>query len=164
MAFLPISIEDYIKIHLENNPDENAESLRKGLEDALSAFQKGQKCSCGNDLWIIGSAALGFGCFTCLTGEAYPDGDFEIDKALENKKKDGRRHINDIPHDKIAGIFDDDGYEILPEFVKKPGLCLTCIYDDVDIPEEQVLCLLTRNDQKDEQEFTCYQYKKKQVY
>jgi hypothetical protein len=28
---------------------------------------------------------------------------------------------------RIAGMFDDDGYEIIPDLITKPSLCLTCL-------------------------------------
>ena len=33
-------------------------------------------------LAVPGSAFAGNACFTCITGEAYPDGDYEIDEAI----------------------------------------------------------------------------------
>ena len=33
---------------------------------------------------------------------------------MRRKNTSGRRHIDDIPRDKIAGFFDDDGYEVTP--------------------------------------------------
>jgi hypothetical protein len=39
-------------------------------------------CRCGNPIWVIGSAVVGNACFTCITGEALPDDDFEIDEAM----------------------------------------------------------------------------------
>ncbi|GAI67457.1 unnamed protein product, partial [marine sediment metagenome] len=78
-------------------------------------------------------------------------------KKSENKK--GRRHIDDIDPTQIAGFFDDDGYEINTELIKKPTLCLTCINDDD--PNEEMLCNMTRYDQRDEKEFKCFAYKKK---
>lgn len=56
MGFVPISINEYIKKHLKNNPDENENDLRKRLNDALTDHKKGLKCQCGNDIWMIGSA------------------------------------------------------------------------------------------------------------
>jgi hypothetical protein len=60
---------------------------------------------------------------------------------------------------KIAGYFDDDGYEINMDLVPKPSLCLTCQNDDN--PDEEVLCNLTRADQKDSTNFECFAYCKK---
>ena len=59
--------------------------------------------------------------------------------------------------DEISGIYDDDGTKIDPETVPKPSLCLTCRKDD-EGGEERILCLLNRNDQKDEPEFECEAY------
>jgi len=52
------------------------------LEDTLRAYKQGARCDCGNPIWVIGSAFSGFdGCFTCITGEACPEDDYEIDEA-----------------------------------------------------------------------------------
>lgn len=158
MGFLPISMSDYIKKHLKNNPGENEKDLRKRLNSALADYRKGVRCSCGNDIWVVGSASVGNNCFTCITGESYPTGDYEIESAVKKRENiKGRRHIDDMPHSEIAGIFDDDGYEINADLIKKQSLCITCINNDN--PEEEVFCNLTRYDQKDEIEFKCYAYK-----
>jgi len=160
MGFIPITIEDYVAKHLANNPDENEADLRRRLKKALNDFKNGVKCTCGNDLWVIGSASAGNACFTCITGESYPFDDYEIDSAIRKKEiKKGRRHINDMDPTKIAGIFDDDGYEIIPELLKKPSLCLICSKDDD--PGEEILCSLTRHDQRNDEEFKCYAFIKK---
>jgi len=160
MGFIPITIDKYIKMHLENNPTDKEVDLRKQLKSAINAYNNGIKCSCGNDIWVIGSAAVGNSCFTCITGESYPTEDYEIDtviKKRENKK--GRRHIDDIDPTKIAGFFDDDGYEINSDLIKKPSLCLICINDDSQ--DEEMLCNMTRYDQKDDTEFQCFAFRKK---
>lgn len=59
--------------------------------------------------------------------------------------------------DEIAGIYDDDGTRIEPETTPKPGLCVTCKRDD-EAGHEQMLCLLNRNDQRDEPDFECGAY------
>ena len=162
MGFIPISINAYIKKHLKNNPTETEKDLRNRLNSALADYKKGIKCSCGNDIWVIGSASVGRSCFTCITGESYPTDDYEIDSAIkksENKK--GRRHINDMDPTKIAGIFDDDGYEINTDMIKKPSLCLTCEYEDDH--HEDYLCQLTRYDQRNDKEFKCYAYRKREI-
>jgi hypothetical protein len=157
MGFIPISINEFIKEHLISNPKENPKDLRTRLEAALSDFNNGVKCRCGNDIWVIGSAFVGNACFTCITNESYTDDDYEIDSAIKKSKaKKRRRHIDDIDPAKIAGFFDDDGYEIIPESIKKPSLCLTCIKDND--PNEEILCSLTRHDQRDEKEFICHAY------
>ncbi|MGE4541145.1 MAG: hypothetical protein AB7D35_07780, partial [Bacteroidales bacterium] len=115
-------------------------------------------CSCGNDIWVIGSASVGNSCFTCITGESYPTDDYEIESAIKKRENTkGRRHIDEIPPNKIAGFFDDDGYEINTELIKKPSLCITCINDDN--PNEEILCNMTRYDQKDDKTFKCFAYK-----
>nr|NQU94488.1 hypothetical protein [Bacteroidota bacterium] len=148
MGFKPISLEKYINKHIENNPTQNENELRKNLNTAIQSHQNGERCSCGNDIWVIGSAFVGNTCFTCITGESYPDDDFEIDIAI--KKRDsivGRRHIDDVDPTQIAGFFDDDGYEINNDLIEKPTLCLTCTKDDD--PSEEFLCQMNRYDQRD---------------
>lgn len=159
MGFIPISIDKYVKKHLKNNPTENKKDLRERINSAISDYKKGIKCSCGNDIWVIGSASVGNGCFTCITGESYPSDDYEIDSAIkksENKK--GCKHIDKMDKSQIHGFFDDDGFKINTELIKKPGLCLTCINDDN--PNEEMLCNMTRYDQRDEKDFKCFAYKK----
>ena len=160
MGFVPIKINKYITRHLKNNSAENEKDLRDRLNIALVDYENGVKCSCGNDIWVIGSAAVGNSCYTCITGESHPTDDYEIDSAIkksENKK--GRRHIDDMDPTKIAEFFDDDGYEINTDLIKKPSLCLTCAKDDD--PNEEMLCNMNRYDQKDDKEFICFAYKKK---
>lgn len=53
------------------------------------------------------------------------------------------------------GFYDDDGNKIDPNSVSVPGLCLLCrSYEDAD-PEENLLCMMNRFDQKDNDEFIC---------
>lgn len=160
MGFAPISIEEYIKKHLKNNPTEDEKDLRSRLNTALEASRKGIKCSCGNDIWVIGSASVGNSCFTCITGESYPTDDYEIDSAIRKRKsKPGRRHIDEIDPTKIAGFFDDDGYEINMDLIKKPSLCLICSKNDD--PAEEFLCNMNRYDQQEEKEFNCFAFRQK---
>ena len=160
MGFVPISIDKYVEKHLKNNPSENEKDLRNRLDSALMAYQNGVRCTCGNDIWVIGSASVGNSCFTCITGESYPTDDYEIDIAVKKRESTkGRRHIDEMDPTKIAGFFDDDGYEINTDLIKKPSLCLTCVNDDN--PNEEMLCNMTRYDQKDDKEFKCFAYKKK---
>jgi len=160
MAFRKISLDKYLGLHLKSNPSENKADLKKRLEKAEEDFQNGIKCSCGNDIWVIGSASVGNACFTCITGESHPSDDYELESAIKkNKSKKGQRHIDDIDPMKICGIFTDDGYEINADLIKIPSLCLTCInYND---PHEEILCSMTRYDQEDELEFKCFAYKKR---
>jgi hypothetical protein len=81
-GFIPISIEEYIEMHLETNPDADREEITLALKDALEAYKKGVKCiNCGNPIWVIGSAFSENLCFSCTTGEAIPNDDYEIDEA-----------------------------------------------------------------------------------
>lgn len=54
------------------------------------------------------------------------------------------------------GYYDDDGNELNPDLIPKPGLCIICRKNDD--PDEELLCNLTRLDQRDEQEFKCFAY------
>ena len=62
----------------------------------------------------------------------------------------------------MAPFFDDEGTEINPELIPKPGVCITCRKDDD--PKEDILCILTRMDQKGEKEFRCFAYERKKNY
>ena len=77
----------------------------------------------------------------------------------KKNNREGRRHIDDMDPSEIHGIFDDDGYEIKTEMIKKPSLCLLCIHDNVQ--EEEMLCDLTRYDQRNAAEFVCFAFKKR---
>jgi hypothetical protein len=160
MSFIPISIDKYVKKHLESNPTENEKVLRVRLEAALDAYKKGVKCHCGNDIWVIGSASTGNSCFTCITGESHPAGDYEIDSAINKLDSKGRKHIDEMDPTKIAGFFTDDGYEINPDLIKKPSLCLTCLKNLDPGPEDVILCNLNRYDQSDSDNFICHAYEK----
>ena len=63
-------------------------------------------------------------------------------------------------NDEINGFYNDDGTKINPELVPKPGLCIMCKKDDLG-REEEVICILNRNDQKDEDDFKCGAYEPK---
>jgi hypothetical protein len=57
----------------------------------------------------------------------------------------------------ISGFFNDDGTEINPDLIPKPGLCLMCRKDNAS-GKEEILCTLTRNDQKGASDFECDAY------
>ena len=160
MGFIPISLDKYIIKHLKNNPKENKKELTERLNSALQDYKNGVKCSCGNDIWVVGSAVVGNSCFSCITGESQPTDDLEIDSAMKKREnKTGQRHIDDIDKTQISGFFDDDGYEINTDLINKPSLCITCLLDDNR--NEEILCNMTRYDQRDEKEFICFAYKKR---
>tara|TARA_R110002072_G_scaffold4384_9_gene30739 strand:+ start:2833 stop:3030 length:198 start_codon:yes stop_codon:yes gene_type:complete len=56
----------------------------------------------------------------------------------------------------ISGYFNDDGTPFNPDLIPKPQLCLGCINDEDE--NQEILCNLTRLDQKNEKEFKCYAY------
>lgn len=81
-GFLSISVDEFVKATININPKEDLKGLRQSVLDALKDYKDGTTCDCGNPIWVAGSAIAGNGCFTCITGEAAPDEDFEIDEAL----------------------------------------------------------------------------------
>ena len=81
--FVPITIEDYVERHLAANPGVDREDLVERLRYALASARAGERCACGNPIWVIGSAEAGLSCFTCITGEAVPSDDYEIADALD---------------------------------------------------------------------------------
>jgi hypothetical protein len=80
--FVPISIQDYVRLHLASNSGVDRDDLIARLRSALEAVRAGARCECGERAWVIGSAEVGMSCFTCITGEAMPDDDYEIDETL----------------------------------------------------------------------------------
>ena len=85
MGFEPIGLEAYARLYLKSNPGVDRKDLVTRLNNALSAYKHGVRCACGNPIWVIGSAEVGYSCFTCITGEAYPDDDYEIDEACADE-------------------------------------------------------------------------------
>ena len=83
MAFVPIRIREYVRLHLKSNPDENAAEVTARLRSALEAYRAGHRCYCGAPIWVIGSAEAGLMCFTCITGESDPSEDYEIAEACD---------------------------------------------------------------------------------
>ena len=67
--------------------DVETKAVLKSLPSAHAALAElyGIKYSCGNDIWVVGSASVGNSCFTCITGESYPIDDYEIDKLLKRQ-------------------------------------------------------------------------------
>ena len=82
MGFVPIGVEDYIKRHVKDNPDENPADLLRSFRICIGKALAGARCHCGAPIWVIGSVFAGHACFTCITGEADPSEDFEIDEVL----------------------------------------------------------------------------------
>jgi hypothetical protein len=82
-GFVPIKLNEFVEKHIKSNPDTNRKEIETGLKAALNDYKLGVKCDCGNPIWVIGSAITGNACFTCITGEAVPDSDYEIDEACK---------------------------------------------------------------------------------
>lgn len=77
-GFVPVRFDDYVERHLQANPDEDRAEFVKRLADAVDAYKRGIRCECGEPIWIVGTAAVGRGCFSCITCEGTPDNDPEI--------------------------------------------------------------------------------------
>lgn len=86
-GFTPISAREFIDSCVRKNPDMTREEIADGVDYALAAHKRGETCSCGNPLWVAGSAIAGLACFTCITLEATPDSDYEIDEATTTMLK-----------------------------------------------------------------------------
>lgn len=80
-GFTPIKLEKFVDMYLKSNPRTSRKEITAGLKSSLRAYKAGVKCDCGSPIWVIGSAVVGNACFTCITGEAVPDEDYEIDEA-----------------------------------------------------------------------------------
>jgi hypothetical protein len=83
--FVPISFERSVTHYLKRNPGENPKPFRQSLEEAVRAKRAGKLCACGNPIWAIGSAVVGYACFTCITGQADASADYEIDTATQDR-------------------------------------------------------------------------------
>ena len=81
-GFTPISKEAFVESYLKNNPGDSREEIESAIERSLDFYRNGKKCTCGNPIWVVGSAVTGAACFTCITGEAKPDEDYEIEEAI----------------------------------------------------------------------------------
>ena len=77
-GFAPITIAEYVKLHAASNPGTHVVELSKRLQAVLKAKLGGATCECGEPIWAIGSAEVGLMCFTCITGVAVPDNDYEV--------------------------------------------------------------------------------------
>ena len=77
---VPISVEKFADMVMENNKGYNRKELIEALESALEAKKHGAKCMiCGQPSWAGGSAITGTNmCFTCTTGEGDDSKDYEI--------------------------------------------------------------------------------------
>ena len=83
-GFTPINLRDYVELHLRANPGAVRAEVVRQLESAIRAVRAGARCQCGEQIWIIGSAQTGLGCFRCITGQPEPDHDYEINVVDED--------------------------------------------------------------------------------
>lgn len=82
MGFEPIGVKEYVALHVKANPSENAAEFLARLRGCVSDALVGTRCQCSAPIWVVGSVSAGYACFTCITGEAYPSKDYEIDEVL----------------------------------------------------------------------------------
>jgi len=71
--------------------------------------------------------------------------------------------INKLPddyHEEINGFFDDDGTRIDPDTVPLPNLCVICKKHLAEDWEENLLCLMNRYDQRNDDDFKCGAFQK----
>jgi len=54
-----------------------------GRNGGASSMRLWRELPCGVQIWIVGSAQTGLGCFRCVTGQPEPDHDYEINVADE---------------------------------------------------------------------------------
>lgn len=81
-GFVAIRFDRYVELHVQSNPSVDRAEFARRLRLAVDARRAGARCACGAFIWAIGSAESGAACFACITGEAWPDSDYEIDEAL----------------------------------------------------------------------------------
>lgn len=60
----------------------------------------------------------------------------------------------------INGFYDDDGTKIDPDSVPVPSLCVICKKHLADDWEENLLCLMNRYDQRNDEDFNCGAFEK----
>jgi hypothetical protein len=83
MGFVPIEIEEHVRLFLKRNKAEKPAEVTARVQRALRDYRNGIRCSCGEPIWVIGSAEAGNACFTCITGDVDPSEDYEIAEACD---------------------------------------------------------------------------------
>ena len=58
----------------------------------------------------------------------------------------------------MSPFYNDDGTEVNPHEIKKPSLCVICQKDSY--PDEEIICTLTRMDQRYDEDFICEAFEK----
>src|SRR5215212_3494402 len=59
MSFVFISRKEFIDQFLRSNPTVARAEIESGLAHAIDARRRGERCSCGNSLWVAGSGVAG---------------------------------------------------------------------------------------------------------
>jgi hypothetical protein len=75
-------VDRHVDLYVQSNPSAERVEVARRLREAVDARKARARCACGAFIWAIGSADAGAACFTGITGEAWPDSDYEIDEAL----------------------------------------------------------------------------------
>lgn len=102
--YTPVRVDQFVQQYLRNNNDADGEAVRTAVDEALAAWRQGVRCACGKPLWVAGSAVAGYGCFSCITGSAEPNGDPEIESACP---------------DRFLDVYDSqDRFEMVSEIIK----------------------------------------------
>ena len=91
----------------------------------------------------------------------------EIEKWMKDQKIDTNEDTknelfpfdiseNDEPYSEdVNGFYDDDGNKIDLNSIPVPSLCIICKKHHIEDWDENLLCLMNRNDQRDEPDFKC---------
>ncbi len=79
----------------------------------------------------------------------------ELQVELENLENNSNQYREDI-----NCFYNDDGTKIDPDSVPVPGLCVICRKHQIDDWEENLLCLMNRNDQRNDKDFKCGAFEK----
>lgn len=161
MNFTPISKQEYLALHLINNPSTDEAELRSKLDNTLQEFNAGIKCHCGNPIWVIGSASLGNGCYSCLTGESLPTDNYEIDTVVAEEtpyKEADAFTVNDLGDFELSFLgegnyFDDDGNIIDPNSYPTPKMCLSC--KNFILKSQKIMCTLMKVGLEEGENFEC---------
>jgi hypothetical protein len=104
-GFCAIRMEEFIKLHRKINPGERPDEFISLLRRSVADARQGARCHCGSPIWAIGSAVVGNACFTCITGEADPSSDYEIDEVLERAGEVKRLSRKGFVDDQSSKVF-----------------------------------------------------------
>jgi hypothetical protein len=78
-------------------------------------------------------------------------------KSLLDLEFDGDEELD---FEEINGFYDDDGNKIDPDSVPIRSMCVICKKHHADDWEENLLCLMNRFDQRDDEDFKCGAFEK----